>query len=368
LAPPSSYTYESIRSMCTALGDGWDLVSIQSVAHIEWLRDQAGSSGVGLAVPSGVPLAYDPQNSGTTYYDLTNPGRDVTPIFDALRLEGWPGDYHTNQRNDCGGQGQPFAGFGWRSMPRPGIEDWGVCHGHNRVLCERTPPPPPPPPLSLADWLESMTVSHPGKTLLTAVKSDASALTGGEYTTLRTYIGNGALDEPLCTGCSFASVSTLGQFPYSAGTVLAVAQGSVNQPSIGVGGQLSPDIRVSGGGAAWANGIYRWEGNVPRWRCLDCTISCLLAASDQARWGMEIGCADPTGSTMGISGAAGLYGSGPDFSGPGASPGGCSDDNDPTTCTMGKRPNSPVDFSPLPIPTLSLASSAVSSVTVSAPC
>jgi len=63
----------------------------------------------------------------------------VTPIFADLRAAGWPGDYHTDQSSDCSGTGQPFAGFGWNSLPRPGIEDWGTCHAFNKILCEQAP-------------------------------------------------------------------------------------------------------------------------------------------------------------------------------------------------------------------------------------
>ena len=117
------------------------MVSIQSAEHVAWLAMQGTSAGVDLTKGEGVPLAYDYTSSGSqvSYSDLTNSSRDVTPIFAALNADGWPGDYHTNQRSDCSSStppGQPFAGFGWRSLPKPGIEDWGVCHTFNKILCE----------------------------------------------------------------------------------------------------------------------------------------------------------------------------------------------------------------------------------------
>ena len=54
-----------------------------------------------------------------------------------MKKRGWAGDYYTNQRGGCGGRGQPFAGFGWRSAEHPGIEDWGPCHPMNKILCEQ---------------------------------------------------------------------------------------------------------------------------------------------------------------------------------------------------------------------------------------
>ena len=130
-------SYKNVRATCTALGSGWDLVSVQSVAHVKWLRDQAAKSGVDLTKSAGVPLGYDKDNTGRQYYDLTNLSRPITGIFGALRKEGWPGDYHTDQRSDCSGKGQQWAGFGWQKLPRPGIEDWGSCHPMNKILCER---------------------------------------------------------------------------------------------------------------------------------------------------------------------------------------------------------------------------------------
>ena len=111
------------------------MVSIKSERHVLWLKEQAANQGVNLGEPAGVPLGYDPFGNNAKYYDLTDSSRDVTPIFDALRADGWNGDYHTDQSAGCSGSGQPFAGFGWRSE-NPGIEDWGTCHDFNKILCE----------------------------------------------------------------------------------------------------------------------------------------------------------------------------------------------------------------------------------------
>ena len=111
------------------------MVSIKSEQHVLWLKEQAANQGVNLGEPAGVPLGYDPFGNNAKYYDLTDSSRDVTPIFDALRADGWNGDYHTDQSAGCSGSGQPFAGFGWRSE-NPGIEDWGTCHDFNKILCE----------------------------------------------------------------------------------------------------------------------------------------------------------------------------------------------------------------------------------------
>ena len=140
----------SIRSSCQMLGAGWDAVSITSAEHVEWLVNQATAAGVDLSLFKGVPLAYDPHRDGRTYFDLTNLARDVTPILTALQADGWPGDFHTRQNRFCNGTGQPYAGFGYKPLPKPGIVDFGICQPFHKVICElkaRPPPQPRAPPL-----------------------------------------------------------------------------------------------------------------------------------------------------------------------------------------------------------------------------
>ena len=115
---------------------------MQSAKHVVWLAQQAADAGIDLSVGKGVPLGYDyvGGSNQVEYYDLTDSTRSITSIFAELKADGWAGDYYTNQRSGCSGYtppGQPFAGFGWSSLPTPGIEDWGVCHGFNKILCER---------------------------------------------------------------------------------------------------------------------------------------------------------------------------------------------------------------------------------------
>jgi hypothetical protein len=79
------------------------------------------------------------------YYDLSDTSRNVTQILDALRADGWPGDYYTDKSSSCAGYkppGQPFAGFGWYALPKPGISNWGVCQGFNKIICEEKPSSP----------------------------------------------------------------------------------------------------------------------------------------------------------------------------------------------------------------------------------
>ncbi|EOD18072.1 hypothetical protein EMIHUDRAFT_196118 [Emiliania huxleyi CCMP1516] len=151
LIDPSADTHLlSIRSSCQMLGAGWDAVSITSAEHVEWLVNQATAAGVDLSLFKGVPLAYDPHRDGRTYFDLTNLARDVTPILTALQADGWPGDFHTRQNRFCNGTGQPYAGFGYKPLPKPGIVDFGICQPFHKVICElkaRPPPQPRAPPL-----------------------------------------------------------------------------------------------------------------------------------------------------------------------------------------------------------------------------
>ena len=134
--PPVKWSYQGTREACLALGAGWDLVSVKSVDHVKWLRDQATVAGVDLSSDGGVALGWDRDNTGDTHYDLTNSSRNITSIFDALREEGWGGDYYSKQLSSCGGLGQQWAGFGWRALPAPGIVDWGVCHRTLKIVCE----------------------------------------------------------------------------------------------------------------------------------------------------------------------------------------------------------------------------------------
>ena len=143
IEPPSTMSLDAFQAACQARTDGaWGLVSVQSAKHVVWLAQQAADAGIDLSVGKGVPLGYDyvGGSNQVEYYDLTDSTRSITSIFAELKADGWTGDYYTNQRNDCGGStppGQPFAGFGWNSLPTPGIEDWGVCHSFNKILCEQ---------------------------------------------------------------------------------------------------------------------------------------------------------------------------------------------------------------------------------------
>eukprot|EP00931_Biecheleriopsis_adriatica_P080333 TRINITY_DN5369_c0_g1_i2.p1 TRINITY_DN5369_c0_g1~~TRINITY_DN5369_c0_g1_i2.p1 ORF type:complete len:3196 (-),score=476.27 TRINITY_DN5369_c0_g1_i2:5-8317(-) len=136
---PTERSPAGLRQVCAELGIGWSPISLQDAAHVVWLVTQAsGQGGVSLGSQSGVPLAFAPSNAGEgAYFDLIDFNREVTPIFDSLRTsDGWPGNYQSEQTLACGSTGQLFAGFGWHSTPKPGIERFGSCDAFNKALCE----------------------------------------------------------------------------------------------------------------------------------------------------------------------------------------------------------------------------------------
>ena len=99
---------------------------------VVWLRDLcANTYKFNLAGQKGIPLCWDFQGNSNQYYDFNDPTRTWMTIFNALRSAGWPGNYYTNQAN------QPIAGFGFRSDPKNGIEDWGLAHDTQGVICQQ---------------------------------------------------------------------------------------------------------------------------------------------------------------------------------------------------------------------------------------
>ena len=90
----SPSTLEGLRSACDA---GDQLVSVRSVAHAQWLKQQMVKLAPNLCQQTnGVPLGWD-VNNNNQYYDLSDTSREITPIFAQLKKEGWAGDYETMQ-------------------------------------------------------------------------------------------------------------------------------------------------------------------------------------------------------------------------------------------------------------------------------
>eukprot|EP00929_Paragymnodinium_shiwhaense_P071274 TRINITY_DN36245_c0_g1_i1.p1 TRINITY_DN36245_c0_g1~~TRINITY_DN36245_c0_g1_i1.p1 ORF type:complete len:4591 (+),score=1010.58 TRINITY_DN36245_c0_g1_i1:235-14007(+) len=122
-------TYAYMRSLCLARGAGWDLVSLRDKEHVYWLLKEAKRQNKSVDAALGTPLAIDRSNVGGRYADLRTLRRDVTAIFEELANDGgWSNDWSVDHSAACDRTGEVFAGFGWASLPRPGLYDWGICY------------------------------------------------------------------------------------------------------------------------------------------------------------------------------------------------------------------------------------------------
>ena len=112
-----------------------------------------------------------------------------------------------------------------------------------------------------------------------------------------------------------------------------------------------PTVVVSGAGLTVVNGTYHYM-TPGVWECSNCALACQIKEDPSYQWGINIGCNDPTGTSLGYTGSHGIYGSGSIGFNAGPNGGGCSDNSDPSSCTFGRR-----SYWPGPIPEMVLITS-----------
>jgi hypothetical protein len=119
---------EAIRAYCP---EGRQLVSLQDAGHIQYLKEELLSQKGNdyFTSSQGTALGYM-YNNDHRVYDLNDPTRDLTQIFQAAMNSGI---ITLNEADASHSADQPWAGFGWGNTGE--IHDWST-HINKAVFCE----------------------------------------------------------------------------------------------------------------------------------------------------------------------------------------------------------------------------------------